>query len=148
MGKYFSIEELCKTSVPADNTPSEEVRKHIEELIQVLDDIRDKWADFCNYRNIGNPAIRVNSGYRSMEVNRAVGGVPNSSHLSGYAVDFVPRNLQLIRLFSFMKRYLTEKGIPFDELIAEKIGGKIKWIHFSIKNNKGEQRKKILELNK
>lgn len=148
MGKYFSIEELCKTSVQADNTPNEETRKHLEELIQVLDDIRDKWTDFCNYRNIGNPAIRVNSGYRSTEVNRAVGGVPNSSHLSGYAVDVVPRNLQLIRLFSFMKRYLTEKDIQFDELIAEKIDGKIRWIHFSIKNNKGEQRRKIFEINK
>lgn len=148
MGKYFSIEELCKTSVPADNTPSEEVHKHLEELIQVLDDIRDKWADFCNYRNLGNPAIRVTSGYRSTEVNTEVGGVSNSSHLIGYAVDIVPRNLQLIRLFSFMKRYLAEKDIPFDELIAEKIDGKIRWIHFSIKNNNGEQRRKIFEINK
>lgn len=148
MGKYFSIDELCKTSVIADNTPSEEITKHLEELIEVLDKIREEWVDFCNYRNIGNPAIRVTSGYRSTEVNRAVGGVSNSSHLSGYAVDIFPRNLQLIRLFSFMKRYLAEKDIPFDELIAEKVDGKIRWIHFSIKNNKGEQRKKILELNK
>ena len=148
MGKYFSTEELCKTSVAKDNTPSEEVRTHLEELIEILDNIREEWADFCNYRNIGNPAIRVTSGYRSKAINDAVGGVPNSSHLNGYAVDIVPRNLQLIRLFSFMKRYLVEKDIPFDELIAEKIGGKIKWVHFSIKNNNGEQRKKILEINK
>ena len=147
MGKYFSIEELCKTSVPADNTPNEEITKHLEELIQTLDDIRDKWADFCNYRNIGNPQIKVNSGYRSEAVNKAVGGVANSSHMSGYAVDLNPCNQQLIRLFSFLKRYLTENNIPFDELIAEKVNGKIKWIHFSIKNNRGEQRKKILELN-
>lgn len=147
MGKYFSIEELCKTSVNADNTPNEEITKHLEELIEVLDVIREEWADFCNYRNIGNPQIKATSGYRSPAVNKAVGGVVNSSHLSGYAVDLKPCNLQLIRMFSFLKRYLTEKDIPFDELIAEKVNGKIRWIHFSIKNNRGEQRRKIAEIN-
>lgn len=35
------------------------------------------------------PAIRVTSGRRGVAHNRAVGGVPNSLHLKGFAVDLV-----------------------------------------------------------
>jgi uncharacterized protein YcbK (DUF882 family) len=34
------------------------------------------------------PSLRMSSGRRSAEKNRAVGGVPNSWHLRGRAVDF------------------------------------------------------------
>lgn len=34
------------------------------------------------------PGLRVSSGYRSPERNRAVNGVPNSLHLTGQAADF------------------------------------------------------------
>ncbi len=34
------------------------------------------------------PSLRMSSGLRSAEKNRTVGGVPNSFHLRGRAVDF------------------------------------------------------------
>ncbi|WP_230961891.1 D-Ala-D-Ala carboxypeptidase family metallohydrolase [Burkholderia anthina] len=37
---------------------------------------------------LGSKPIRITSGYRNQVVNRAVGGVPNSDHLTGRAADF------------------------------------------------------------
>lgn len=38
--------------------------------------------------HFGNRAIRINSWYRPSDINRAVGGVSNSTHIRGYGVDF------------------------------------------------------------
>jgi len=46
-------------------------------LIRLLQNIRDE---------LGKPII-INSGYRSIEYNRKVGGSPKSQHLYGKAVD-------------------------------------------------------------
>ncbi|MEM9543536.1 MAG: D-Ala-D-Ala carboxypeptidase family metallohydrolase [Cyanobacteria bacterium P01_E01_bin.42] len=50
---------------------------------------------------LGNRSINVTSWYRPPNVNRAVGGARNSTHLRGYAVDFnaaglTPREVQRI----------------------------------------------------
>lgn len=39
-----------------------------------------------------NVAIFITSGFRNSELNRAVGGVSNSAHLTGKGVDFVPKS--------------------------------------------------------
>ena len=48
--------------------------------------------------------IIINSGYRNEEVNRKVGGVKSSQHLSGQAADIRPRDPQQFpRLVEFQK---------------------------------------------
>ena len=42
MGKYFTIQELTHTSVQADNTPNEEQLKNLEQVIEVMDGIREE----------------------------------------------------------------------------------------------------------
>lgn len=55
-----------------------EVRDAVKELAEtVLQPLRDR---------VGRP-LRVNSGYRCPELNRAVGGVPSSQHVRGEAAD-------------------------------------------------------------
>lgn len=55
-----------------------EVRDNIKALVEnVLQPLRDAW---------GGP-IFINSGYRSPEVNKAVGGVETSQHTKGMAAD-------------------------------------------------------------
>ncbi len=41
----------------------------------------------CQARKIANVKFVINSGYRTVSHNKKVGGVTNSSHLKGYAVD-------------------------------------------------------------
>ena len=136
MAKYFTIKELTRTSTGLDNTPNEEEAKHLEELIEILDNIREEWGS----------AIRVNSGFRSEEVNKKVGGSKTSEHRLGYAVDMVPVNGEKKEFWDFMVKYVKDNDINFSQLIAEKPKcGIPSWVHFSINGLKG-YRKQIFTL--
>lgn len=150
MGKYFTIDELCKSStgksLGLDNTPNDEIKSHLEELISVIDKIREEWTILCKNKKWGSPAIYVHSGYRSESVNKAIGGSKTSEHMLGYAVDFEPVNQRNLEFFNFMVDYLKRNNIPFSQLINEKpICGVPSWIHFSINGKKG-YRKQIFTL--
>lgn len=136
MAKYFTIEELTRTSTGLDNTPNEEETKHLEELIDVLDGLREAWGS----------GIRVNSGFRSEEVNNKVGGSKTSEHRLGYAADIEPSNQKNKEFWDFIVDYVKTKNINFSQLINEKPRNNIpSWVHFSINGLKG-YRKQIFSL--
>lgn len=64
---------------------------------------------------LGNRPIVVSSWYRNREVNRAVGGVSNSSHAVGLAVDFTCTGLSVLDVC----RALRDSDLVFDQLIYE-----------------------------
>jgi len=77
VSKYFTVGEVTqddKRRIPRTGT---DVEKNILFLAKELDKIRDAW---------GSP-IGVTSWYRPQQVNSEVGGVSNSQHLTGSAVD-------------------------------------------------------------
>lgn len=116
--KYFTIDELCKTSTGISNVPNSEERLRLEELVDnVLDPLR---------KAFGNPVI-VNSGFRCEAVNRRVGGVPTSFHRFGCAADIRAKNKTDNKdLFNLV----LELGLPFSELIWEKGNSQYPdWIH-------------------
>ena len=133
MGKYFTIDELCRSGT-ADrlgikNVPSADVKEKLEVLInELLDPVREAW---------GKP-IRVNSGYRCPQLNKAVGGVANSQHLKGEAADITTGSTwENKALFE-----LIRKKYEFDQLIDE---SRFIWVHVSfVKKN----RRQVLHLNK
>jgi hypothetical protein len=140
MGKYFTIKELTNTSVQADNTPNEEQLNNLEQVIDVMDAVREEWTKVCEQNNWGNPAIKVNSGFRSKAVNDAVGGSKTSEHMLGYAVDIKPVNMKNLEFFNFIKNYLLDNKIPFSQLLNEyPINGVPSWIHLSINGLKGHR---------
>ncbi len=73
-------------------------------------------------REIINVPIFINSGFRSFDVNVAVGGRYNSQHLEGKAADFIVHSLDLVDVFNIVLQKLS-----FDQFIFE-FG---KWIHVS-----------------
>ena len=133
MGKFFTIEELCKSSVAdkfrIDNRPNKKIVENLNALIEnVLDPLRKK---------LGKPII-VTSGYRCEELNKKVGGVPTSHHVLGYAADIVTKNkVDQVRMFAIMR----ESGIPCTQLSWEKGSDKCPdWIHVSyVPNNLKKQ---------
>lgn len=63
---------------------------------------------------VGSP-VQITSGLRSAMHNAAVGGVPNSAHLTGQAFDFVPQGGDM----KFAAAKLAQSGVPFDQVINE-----------------------------
>jgi hypothetical protein len=72
--------------------------------------------------------LRVSSGYRSPELNTAVGGSKSSAHTFGCAVDFVP--VAQISLDEIIKWIIASK-LPFDQVIDEATSTD-KWIHLGM----------------
>ena len=90
--------------------------------------------------------IRLNSGYRSPQLNRAIGGAPTSNHLTGCAVDIRVEGMeQLIRYAAILLDYADETHKEFDELLIEKNRYGAIWLHFAVRPK--ENRHKVMFIN-
>ncbi|MFV0501213.1 MAG: D-Ala-D-Ala carboxypeptidase family metallohydrolase [Bacteroidales bacterium] len=93
----------------------------------------------------GKP-IYVNSGYRSKDLNKAVGGATKSQHRSlgnEAAADITAGNKLLNKeLYSLIRQMVNSNEIILDQIIDEKV---LTWIHVSVKRN-GVNRKQFLKL--
>ena len=87
--------------------------------------------------HFGKP-LRVTSGYRSEELNKAIGGSSKSQHSKGEALDMQStKGYTNKELFTYIKDHLN-----FDQLIGEFPDnvGEYAWVHCSYKKegNRGE----------
>ncbi len=128
ISKNFSWREFERSSVAdhygiANAIASFEVRDSVKALVvEVLQPLRDAWGK----------SLAINSGYRSEELNRIVGGAATSQHLRGEAADVAcDTPLELARL-------AVELKLPFDQMILYP-----NFVHISHRLN-GEQRGQIL----
>ena len=139
LSQHFTLGELCKTSAKtADgNIPSHVHIENLKRLCGWLEMLRDEW----NRRyGEGNDPIIINSGYRSPQVNKAVGGVATSNHLTGCAADIRVAGLeQLLRYAVILLDVSDESGEDFDELLLERRGA-VMWLHLAVRPS-GNRRK-------
>ena len=115
----FTLEEMTFSEVAArlglDNTPDPTVTANLKLVAAFMEKIR---------RLLCDKPIVVHSGYRSVEVNGAVGGVATSAHCQGLACDFVcpafgaPAEVALA---------ILKSNIGYDQLILE-----YGWVHFGL----------------
>lgn len=135
MSRYFSLWEMTRSDTAErrgiSNAPSHDTLPKIHYLMEeCLDPIREAW---------GKP-IGVNSGYRCMLLNVAVGGASNSQHLTGEAADITTGSVEgNKRLFEIIQ----EIGVDFDQLIDE---SNYRWLHVSCRYLGKGNRKQILHL--
>ena len=123
--KNFSYQEMIKSST-ADRigVSNDATREHVINLVNL-----------CNFilqpvRNEFGP-IRINSGYRSPALNKAVGGSKTSQHCNGEAADFESSRISNPELATWVA-----KNLDFDQLILEFYDGKDPhsgWVHCSYK---------------
>ncbi len=88
--------------------------------------------------------IHISSGYRSKELNAAIGGSLTSQHCQGEAIDIDmdgnPHGITNAQVFEYIKNYL-----PFDQLIWEfGTNENPDWVHVSYSST-GNQRKQALK---
>jgi len=79
--------------------------------------------------------IKINSGYRCIELNTAVRGVPTSQHTKAQALDMVPKGLTIAQAFE----RLEKSDLVWDQLICEHDSNNNMWIHASIVNGPNRQ---------
>ena len=106
----FSLAELTLTEhrelLSENQNPPQIVVDNLKLLAtNILQPLRDK----LGY------AIHVNSGYRCLKLNTAVGGASNSQHVTGQAADLVDNTNGNLHLFEAIKN----SDLPFDQLITE-----------------------------
>ena len=132
LSPHFTLGELTKTSVKCvDNTPNHAAVLNLKNLCE-------NWLE--PLRQAQGPII-INSGFRSEAVNKAIGGVKGSNHLTGCAVDIHVSGIeQAIRYAAILLDISDERKENFDELLIERSPKGTYWIHFAVRPS-GNRRK-------
>tara|TARA_R110000782_G_scaffold19349_5_gene52901 strand:- start:173 stop:637 length:465 start_codon:yes stop_codon:yes gene_type:complete len=126
--KNFSLHELTKSEIALrKGMPNDPLDKELGNLItlaeEVLQPIRDHYG-------VG---VKVNSGYRSPDVNAAVGGSRTSDHCNGMAADIEIAGVANAALAEYIK-----DNLKFTQLILEFYTPGIPdsgWVHVSYDEN-------------
>jgi len=116
-----------------DNTPTEE---HRENMIKLAEEVFEPLRAY-----VGGP-IKINSFYRSPELNKAIGGSSKSQHCNGQAIDIDDTfgRMSNAEMYEFIK-----ENLDFDQMIWE-FGDKDNpdWVHVSYVSPK-KNRNRCLE---
>ena len=119
LSEHFTLEEMSFSEAAArlgiDNPPAAAEMANLIGTAAIMETIRAL---------LGAVPIHVHSGYRSPQVNRAVGGVDSSAHCRGLACDFVcpafGTPLEVARM-------ILSSAIEYDQLILE-----YGWVHVGL----------------
>ena len=135
---HFTLAEMCKTSAKtADgNIPSHVHIENLKRLCSWLERLRQRYNLNIKdkIKNKNEEPIVINSGYRSPQVNKAVGGAANSNHLTGCAVDIHVAGMeQLLRYAVILLDIADESREAFDELLLERSPRGTYWLHFAVR---------------
>lgn len=139
LSPHFTLAELTKSQTALRyNIPNRPGRKEIKNLERVAREILEPVR-----RHFARP-FSPSSGFRSRQLNRAIGSKDTSQHISGEAVDFEIPGIPNKEVAEWIRSNLT-----FDQLIlefydpAEPNSG---WVHVSLK--KSGNRNQALTINR
>lgn len=117
------------------NDPDDAVSENLERLMGVLDDLREH----CGF------PLRVTSGYRCPELNRAVGGAAASAHQCGLAADLQNCTGTFEEFVEKCREWA--RGHDLDQLIIESNrSGRTRWVHLGIEDCRGRRRNMIFSI--
>jgi len=129
ISEHFTMQEMTATSTGLRNVPSRDQDRRIRVLVRRL---------LQPLRYAMGP-IKVNSAFRSLEVNSAVGSHPGSQHVRGEASDIEGIHISNFELASYIYN-----NLDFDQMILEyEEDGQPKWIHVSYKETGNRKETRI-----
>lgn len=142
LSQHYTLGEMTKTGTGIPNIPSRVSIENLRNLCENwLEEMRyDYNTLYClkpgeDYETSHSvePVI-ITSGFRSEDVNRAVGGSPSSNHLSGCAVDIRCAGFeQAVRYATILLDIADDTGQDYDELFIERKKGGRYWLHFAVR---------------
>ena len=129
ISKHISYKEAVGSNYAKQkgikNKPNEEQVENMKLLAEKVFEPLREWVD---------APIKVNSMFRSLELNTAIKGSKTSSHMNGEAMDITSMGGKSnLEMFHWIK-----DNLEFDQLIWE-FGKEPKWLHVSysaVKNRK------------
>ena len=145
LSEHFTLAEMCKTSAKTQdgNIPSHVHIENLKRLCGWLEMLRSEW----NKRyGEGDDPIVINSGYRSEAVNKAVGGVSGSNHLTGCAADIRVADIeQALRYAVILLDISDESREDFDELLLERSPRGTYWLHFAVRPSDNRRKVRLIQ---
>ena len=155
LSPHFSLGELTKTKAKGlDNTPNHAAVINLKNLCEGwLEDLRFSYNElYClkpgeDYHTSENvEPIIINSGFRSEEVNKAIGGVPGSNHLTGCAVDIKCLGIeQALRYAVILLDIADGTRRDFDELLIERSPKGSYWVHFAVRPSNNRRKVRFIQ---
>ena len=138
LSEHFTLGEMTVSNhKEVYNIPSHEAIANMKRLCGWLEALRER---------AGTPII-INSGYRSPQLNKKIGGVANSNHTTGCASDIrVKDEEQLIRFANIVLDYAKESHQEFDELLIEKNRYGAIWLHLAVRPKENRHKVRILHV--
>ena len=144
LSEHFVLGEFTRSNSHPEvyNIPTHEAIANLKRVCGWLEVLRKRYNEKYG---VGEEPIRINSGYRSPQLNKKMGGVAGSNHLTGCAVDIRVADMgQLIRYAAIIMDYADESHQDFDEILIEKNRYGAIWLHFAVRPK--DNRRKILFL--
>lgn len=131
LSPHFTLQEFTLSAEAArrgiNNDPPPELLPVLKRTALGLETVRIR---------LGGMPIIVNSGYRCLALNQALGSKNTSQHLKGEAVDFIcPRFGNPANIVAALK----DSDVPYDQLILEFARSGGGWVHVSFAENARRQ---------
>lgn len=121
---HFKLSEFhCKNGA---QYPLEWINRRLKPLCEALERIRSEF---------GGAAITINSGYRTKEYNKQIGGAKNSQHCEGNAVDFKVENVDARTVYAVLEKLIEKRAIPDGGLGSYKT-----WTHYDLRGHRARWR--------
>jgi len=139
ISEHLDLSEVIRSETAkrlgVSNTPTPE---HIENFKKLAENVFEK------IRNNFRVPIHISSGYRSVELNRAIKGSSSSQHCKGEAIDIDMDGSSNGVTNRMVFDYII-KNLDFDQLIWEfGTSENPDWVHVSYSSS-GNQRKQVLK---